>query len=172
MNRYRTDGAAGMTNLLRGKPGNHRLDDSLRVCVLALLRENYSDFGSTLAPEKVSERHNLSVSVETLRKWMIADGLWVSHARRKSRVYQPRYRCDCLGELIQIDGSHHDWFAGRAGKCCLLVFIDDATGRLMHLRFCETESAFDYMLATREYLSKHGKPVAFYSDKHAVFRVS
>ncbi|WP_261082641.1 ISNCY family transposase, partial [Serratia entomophila] len=94
------------------------------------------------------------------------------HARRKPRVYQPRYRRDCLGELIQIDGSHHDWFEGRASKCCLLVYIDDATGRLMHLRFCETESAFDYMLATREYIDKHGKPVAFYSDKHAVFRVS
>jgi hypothetical protein len=103
---------------------------------------------------------------------MITDGLWVPHSCRKPRVYQPRYRRDCLGELIQIDGSHHDWFEGRAAKCCLLVFIDDATGRLMHLRFCETESAFDYMVSTREYLDKHGKPVAFYSDKHAVFRVS
>lgn len=140
--------------------------------VLALLRENYSDFGPTLATEKLSERHQISISVETVRHWMIADGLWVPHARRKPRVYQPRYRRDCLGELIQIDGSHHDWFEGRASKCCLLVYIDDATGRLMHLRFCETESAFDYMLATREYLDKHGKPVAFYSDKHAVFRVS
>ena len=103
---------------------------------------------------------------------MTADGLWVPHAHRRPRVYQPRYRRDCLGELIQIDGSHHDWFEGRASKCCLLVYIDDATGRLMHLRFCQSESAFDYMLATREYVDKHGKPVAFYSDKHAVFRVS
>jgi hypothetical protein len=59
-------------------------------------------------------------------------------------VYQPRYRRDCLGELVQIDGSHHDWFEGRAPKCCLLVFMDDATGRLMHLRFCDSENAFDY----------------------------
>lgn len=103
---------------------------------------------------------------------MTADGLWVPHAHRRPRVYQPRYRRDCLGELIQIDGSHHDWFEGRASKCCLLVYIDDATGRLMHLQFCQSESAFDYMLATREYVDKHGKPVAFYSDKHAVFRVS
>lgn len=79
---------------------------------------------------------------------------------------------DCLGELIQIDGSHHDWFEGRAPKCYLLVYVDDATGRLMHLRFCQRESAFDYMMATRDYIDKHGKPVAFYSDKHAVFRVS
>ncbi len=66
---------------------------------------------------------------------MIADGLWVPHSKRKPRVYQPRYRRDCLGELVQIDGSHHDWFEGRADKCCLLVFINDATGRLMNLRF-------------------------------------
>ena len=90
----------------------------------------------------------------------------------QTSVYQPRYRRDCLGELIQIDGSHHDWFEGRSDKCCLLVFIDDATCRLMNLRFSETESAFDYMLTTREYLNEHGKPIAFYSDKHEIFRVN
>ena len=100
---------------------------------------------------------------------MTADGLWIPYSRRKPRVYQPRYRRDCLGELVQIDGSPHDWFEGRAPKCCLLVFVDDATGRIMHLRFGETESAFDYMLATREYVEKHGKPLAFYSDKHGIF---
>jgi hypothetical protein len=103
---------------------------------------------------------------------MIADGLWTPHSQRKPKVYQPRYRRDCLGELVQIDGSHHDWFEGRSDKCCLLVFIDDATSRLMNLRFSETESAFDYMLTTREYLNEHGKPVAFYSDKHSIFRVN
>ncbi len=172
MNRYRDTGAAGLANLRRGKPGTHRLDDSIRLNALTLLREKYADFGPSLATEKLRERHSISISVETIRHWMIADGLWVPHSRRKPRVYQPRYRRDCLGELVQIDGSHHDWFEGRAAKCCLLVFIDDATGRLMHLRFCETESAFDYMVSTREYIDKHGKPVAFYSDKHAVFRVS
>ncbi|CAI2793914.1 Integrase core domain [Serratia grimesii] len=170
--RYLAHGAAGLTSRKRGKPANNRAPDDIKLHVLTLLREKYGDFGPTLATEKLSERHQISISVETVRHWMIADGLWVPHARRKPRVYQPRYRRDCLGELIQIDGSHHDWFEGRASKCCLLVYIDDATGRLMHLRFCETESAFDYMLATREYIDKHGKPVAFYSDKHAVFRVS
>ncbi len=138
--------------------------------VLSLLHDNYSDFGPTLAAEKLRERHNITVSVETLRKWMTADGLWVPYSRRKPRVHQPRYRRDCLGELVQIDGSPHDWFEGRAPKCCLLVFVDDATSRLMHLRFGETESAFDYMMATREYLEQHGKPLAFYSDKHGIFR--
>ncbi len=98
---------------------------------------------------------------------MITDGLWVPHSQHKPRVYQPRYRRDCLGKLIQIDGAHHDWFEGRSDKCCLLVFIDDANGRLMNLRFSETESSFDYMVATREYLNEHRKPLTFYSDKHS-----
>lgn len=172
VNRFRDSGASGLASLRRGSPGNHKLPESLKLRVLALLHESYSDFGPTLAAEKLRERHDITVSVETLRKWMIVDGLWLPYSRRKPRVYQPRYRRDCLGELIQIDGSHHDWFEGRADKCCLLVYIDDATSRLLHLRFGETESAFDYMIATRQYLDKHGKPVAFYSDKHAIFRVS
>lgn len=126
--RYLSDGAAGIASRKRGKPANNRAPDDLRLLVLMLLREKYSDFGPTLATEKLSERHQISISVETVRHWMIADGLWVPHARRKPRIYQPRYRRDCLGELIQIDGSHHDWFEGRASKCCLLVYIDDATG--------------------------------------------
>ncbi|WP_157665768.1 ISNCY family transposase [Vibrio syngnathi] len=172
MNRLRKYGASGLAHRARGKPSNHRYSSDYRNAVLSLVRENYSDFSPTLAQEKLSELHNLPVSNETLRQWMIADGLWLPHAQRKPRVYQPRYRRDCLGELILIDGSHHDWFEGRSDKCCLLVFIDDATGRLMNLRFSETESAFDYMLATREYLNEHGKPIAFYSDKHSIFRVN
>ncbi|EXB40809.1 putative integrase [Acinetobacter baumannii 1440422] len=85
-------------------------------------------------------------------------------SKRLKRPYQPRYNRDCFGELIQIDGSHHDWFEGRAAKCCLLVFIDDATGKLQHLRFCESESTFDYMISTRLYVEQHGKPLAFYSQ--------
>ena len=103
---------------------------------------------------------------------MIAADLWIPRAKRLKRPYQPRYNRDCFGELIQIDGSHHDWFEGRAAKCCLLVFIDDATGKLQHLRFCESESTFDYMISTRLYVEQHGKPLAFYSDKHSVFRVN
>lgn len=101
---------------------------------------------------------------------MTAAGLWILHTRSQPRLYQPRHRRDCLGELIQINCPLHDWFEGRAPKCCLLVYVDDATGRLMHLHFCQSESAFDYIMATRVYVDKHGKPVAFYSDKHAVFR--
>lgn len=170
--RFRQFGAAGLVHKRRGKPSSNKISDNIRCRCLNLLHQYYSDFGPTLAHEKLLERHGMSVSLETLRQWMIADGLWVPHAKRKPRVYQPRHRRDCLGELIQIDGSHHDWFEGRSAKCCLLVYIDDATGRLMNLRFSETESAFDYMVATREYIAQHGKPTALYSDRHAVFHVS
>jgi hypothetical protein len=87
-------------------------------------------------------------------------------------VHQPRHRRDCVGELIQIDGSQHWWFETRGPRCTLLVYIDDATSRLMHLQFVETESTFDYFKATRTYLERYGKPIAFYSDKHGVFRVN
>ncbi|EJE8737512.1 ISNCY family transposase, partial [Vibrio vulnificus] len=172
MNRLRESGAASLVHGARGKPSNNRISSDYRQTILALVRKHYSDFSPTLAREKLIEIHNLPISNEALRQWMIADSLWVPHSQRQPRVYQPRYRRDCLGELIQIDGSHHDWFEGRSQKCCLLVFIDDATGRLMNLRFSETESAIDYMVTTREYLETHGKPLAFYSDRHAVFHNS
>lgn len=81
---------------------------------------------------------------------MISDGLWVPHLQRKPRIYQPRYRRDCFGEFIQNDGSHHYWFEERSDKYCLLVFIDDATDRLMNLRFSKSESAFDYIWSQHE----------------------
>jgi hypothetical protein len=103
---------------------------------------------------------------------MIADGLWIDRRHRLPSPHQPRRRRECLGELVQIDGSEHAWFEGRAPMCTLLAFIDDATSRIMALRFVASESAFDYFRAMRGYLEAHGKPVAFYSDKHSIFRVN
>jgi hypothetical protein len=113
----------------------------------------------------------VKVSAETLRKWMIEAGLWLSRKQRRT-FHQPRRRRESLGELIQIDGSEHRWFENRAEPCTLLVFIDDATGRLMQLRFVASESTETYFEALRGYLETHGCPVAFYSDKHTVFRVA
>ncbi|WP_118186248.1 ISNCY family transposase, partial [Paraburkholderia phosphatilytica] len=144
---------------------------NLRGRVIAIIRERYADFGPTLAREKLVECHGIRLAKETLRQWMYDAGLWVPRRQRPPKVFQPRNRRACLGELVQIDGSDHRWFEDRAPACTLLVFIDDATGRLMVLHFTATESTFSYFEAVRKYLEAHGKPVAFYSDKASVFYV-
>jgi hypothetical protein len=152
---------------------------AVRAAVLWVVRHNYADFGPTLATEKLAAEHGFSFSSETLRKWMIVDGLWRDRKQRR-RVHQPRPRRECVGELVQVDGSEHWWFEDRGPQCTLLVFVDDATSRLMHLQFVESESTpvqargrlFAYFHAARAYLEAWGKPVAFYSDKHGVFRVN
>jgi Winged helix-turn helix len=166
------DGATSLLSKRRGKPSNHRLPPEVRVLALSIVRERYADFGPTLAAEKLAELHGCLISHETLRGWMIADGLWVDRRHRLPSPHQPRRRRACLGELVQIDGSEHAWFENRGEACTLLAFVDDATSRLMQLRFVASESAFDYLRITRTYLEAHGKPVAFYSDKHGIFRVN
>ena len=124
-----------------------------------------------MAAEKLREDHGIALGRETLRQWMIEAGLWRDRKQRK-RIHQPRPRRECVGELVQVDGSEHWWFEDRGPQCTLLVFVDDATSRLMHLQFVESESTFAYFHAARAYLEAWGKPVAFYSDKHGVFRVN
>jgi hypothetical protein len=169
--RFAQEGAAGLESKQRGR-SNRRLPMELRKEALALVRARYADFGPTLAQEKLLEQHDIRVATETLRQWMIDDGIWLTRRQRKKRVQQPRHRRDCYGELVQIDGSDHHWLEDRGPRCVLLVYVDDATGKLMALRMCESESAFSYFHATRTYLERHGKPVAFYSDKAGVFRVN
>lgn len=169
--RYRAAGVAGLVSGKRGRPSNHQLPAGKAQRALALIRERYADFGPTLAAEKLYECHGIDLAVETVRTLMRAAGLWIPRRERPPRVHQPRNRRACLGELIQIDGSDHRWFEERAPACTLLVFIDDATGRLMTLHFTQTESTFSYFEALSKYLAAHGKPVAFYSDKASVFYV-
>lgn len=169
--RFREQGPEGLVSRKRGRPSNRKLTDKYRESVLSLVRDRYHDFGPTFACEKLIEKHKLKVSRETLRSWMIEAELWVPRRQRK-KVYQPRNRRACFGELIQIDGSDHEWFEDRAPRCTLLVFVDDATSQLTELRFVETESAFDYMASTRRHVERYGKPVAFYSDRHSVFHVA
>ncbi|MFC6144066.1 ISNCY family transposase [Paraburkholderia silvatlantica] len=168
--RYRESGAAGLTSRKRGRTGNRRLDTELAQRVLTIIRDRYADFGPTLACEKLWECHGIRLAKETVRRLMTEAGLWVPRRQRPPKVYQPRARRACLGELIQIDGSDHRWFEDRAPQCTLLVYVDDATSRLMHLHFTATESTFSYFEATRAYIERHGKPGAFYSDKASVFR--
>ena len=165
-------GAAGLVSRKRGRPSNRKLPSAVRDEALALVRARYADFGPTFAREKLVEQHGVIVSTETLRQWMIEAGLWVPRAQRPRRAHQPRYRRSCLGELVQIDGCDHEWFEDRGPRCTLLVYVDDATSRLMELRFVGSESAFDYFASTRAYLERYGKPVAFYSDQASIFRVT
>ncbi len=170
LKRFREDDPSGIRHQARGKPPNNRLHDAKRRYALDVIRESYADFGPTLAAEMLAEHHGVTVSRETLRKWMMADGLWLSRKERRT-FHQPRLRRECYGELIQVDGSDHHWFEDRGPPCTLLVFIDDATSTLMHLEFVTSESTFSYFCALERYLETYGRPVAFYSDKHTVFRV-
>ncbi len=165
---YEQDGARALASKHRGRPSNRRLSSELRREALATVRSQYVGFGPTLAHEKLTELHGLRLSVETLRHWMIEDGLWVPRARRAPRIQQPRRRRPCRGELIQIDGCDHEWFEERAGRCTLLVFVDDATGALMELLFCESESAFSYFAAMRSYLEQHELLARAFPKEHGV----
>ena len=171
LHKVRDEGAVAVRHKLRGRPSNNRISALKRDYILSLIRSDYPDFGPTLAAEKLACGHGIRVSSESLRTWMMAAGLWQNRTHRR-RVHQPRLRREALGELIQIDGSEHRWFEDRGPACTLLVFIDDATGALMHLRFVRSESTESYFAALADYLKEHGLPVAFYSDKHSVFRVN
>ena len=169
---YKAQGARGLVSQRRGKPSNHQLDAEVRQKVIDLIYEHYRDFGPTLAHEKLTEKHELRISRESVRKLMIAEGLWKPKRAKQPSTHQMRERRACFGELVQIDGSDHDWFEGRGPKCTLLVYIDDATGQLGELWFVPDETFFAYCEASRHYFERHGKPVAFYSDKHGIFRVN
>ncbi|RME05332.1 MAG: ISNCY family transposase [Bacteroidetes bacterium] len=170
--KYRRHGAASLIHGNRGRASNRRIREEIKQSALALVRERYWDFGPTLAQEKLVEKHGFTMSVETLRQWMIADGLWHAKAKKQPRAFQLRLRRPRVGELIQIDGSPHDWFEGRAPECTLIVFIDDATSKLMEMRFVPAETTEAYMDCLRHYLDRYGRPVSFYSDKHSVFRIN
>lgn len=169
---YRKSGAKGLVSQRRGKPGNHRLDEMVKQQARDLIYAHYTDFGPTLAHEKLVEKHGLKISDESVRQLMILEGLWKPKRAKAVKIHQMRERRACFGELVQIDGSDHDWFEGRGPRCTLLVFIDDATGKLGELWFVPHESFFGYAEATRHYLMRYGRPVTFYSDKHGIFRVN
>ena len=169
---YRQSGAEGLISKRRGKPSNNRLNAEVKKQSIDLIYSQYHDFGPTLAHEKLTEKHDLKLSVETVRKLMITEGLWKPKKAKKLVVHQMRERRACLGELVQLDGSPHKWFEERGEACNLLAFIDDATGRLMELYFTPGETTFSYFAATQRYLPRYGKPVAFYSDKNSIFKVN
>lgn len=137
VNRYRREGPAGLTSRHRNRPSNRQLAPGLANLALTIIRERYADFGPTLTCEKLRERHGVRIGTETVRRLMSDAGLWIPRKLRPPKVYQPRNRRHCVGELVQIDGSEHAWFEDRAPKCTLLVYVDDATSRLLQLAFRE-----------------------------------
>jgi transposase len=137
---YKEQGDPGLLSKKRGKPSNHQLSPGVKSRALEIIYQFYRDFGATLTHEKLTEEHELKLSLSSVRNIMISNQIWEPKKLRKAVVHQMRERRAREGELVQIDGSPHDWFEGRAPKCTLLVYIDDATGKLLQLHFTEAES--------------------------------
>jgi transposase len=167
--KVREHGAAGLISRRRGQTSNRRIPQLQRDHFVGLVRQHYGDFSPELAREYLAQEHGFTHSTETLRTWMIQDGLWQSKPRKVARLHSPRERRPRRGELVQIDGSHHDWFEGRAPKCCLIAFIDDATGEVLGARFSLTETTQAYFEVLRRHVQAHGVPLALYSDRHSIF---
>ena len=168
---YKLHGAKSLVHKARGKVSNNKIDQKKLDEAITLIRDKYWDFGPTLANEKLDKIHKIELSVEKLRQEMIRTGIWKSRKRRKVDSHQLRERRACFGELVQLDGSPHDWFEGRGPKCNLNVMIDDATNTSI-CRFSNTETAQDYFRLLEEYIAKYGLPRAIYADKHSIFRVN
>ncbi len=149
---WQDSGDAGLVSRQRGRVSPRRLKDEALVRVLSLLEGAYRGFGPTLAAEKLGERDAIKVSRETIRRLQIEHGLGRPRQRRGGKAHPLRERRARFGELIQIDGSPHDWFEGRGPRCSLIVFIDDATGRLTDLRFAPTETTRVYLEALRAHV--------------------
>lgn len=172
LSRYKKDGVEGVIHKLRGLPGNHQADSKILDTALSIVRSKYADFSIIMAHEKLVKHHAFPYSHETLRLAMINGGMWKPRNKPQLVVHPIRQRRRCEGELVQIDGSPHDWFEGRAEYCNLIVFIDDATGKLKYLQFVPHETTIAYMDGLSHYIQENGKPLALYSDRHGIFRVN
>lgn len=168
---YHRHGPISVRSKKRGQPSNRRYGEALREQVLALEAGRYQGFGPTLLAEYLAREHAIVLSVETLRQWLIQAGRWMAKAKRKN-VHRPRDRRPRFGELVQIDGSPHDWFEGRAPRCTMIVFIDDATSKTVYARLVPAETTQAYFEAIQAHLSQYGRPLAYYSDRHSIFRVN
>ena len=165
--RMEREGDRGIVHKLRGRPSNRRIGQETRSKAVSIYRERYGDFGPTLAAEKLLE-HGVKISEDTLRRWLIEEGLWKGR-RRRPRHRSRRERRECFGELVQADGCPHDWLEGRGPRMTLLVMIDDATSKAV-ARFYDGETLQGYMDLLDRYLRKHGRMAAMYVDGNSIFR--
>ena len=170
LQRVRTEGDAGLVHRGRGKPSNRRMPEQVKAKVLTLYAQRYGDFGPTLAAEKLAERHGITISDETLRLWLRARG--IDHFTRRTRPHRAwRERRAHRGELVQLDGSHHDWFEGRGSRCVLMAYIDDASSRV-YARFYAYEGTIPAMDSFTRYVTRYGIPLAVYADRHSTYQSS
>jgi hypothetical protein len=168
--RFRREGVTGLNSKHYGQLPGNRISDETREAVSALAAGIYTGFGPTLLQEKLKEMDGIVMSVESVRQIMMTHGHWQGKRAAPLQRHPMRERRARFGELIQIDGSPHDWFEGRSENCTLLVFIDDATGKLTHLQFVPTETSLGYMRGLYQHIQQHGLPMALYSDRHSIFR--
>ena len=166
----REEGDKGIINRSRGRPSNRRLSAAAKERVIVLYKEKYSDFGPTLAAEKILELDGIRLSDETLRNWLIEAGLWKKR-RKRSAYRQWRPRRSCFGEMVQMDGSHHDWLEGRYPKLVLMGYIDDATNTI-YAKFYDYEGTMPAMDSFRSYVKKYGLPMSVYLDRHTTYKSS
>jgi transposase len=160
--RVKQAGDQGLAHRGRGKPSNRRVPDTVKTTVLTLDEKRYADFGPTLATEKLAERHGITLSDETLRRWLRERG--ITHCTRRKRPHRAwRERKAHVGELLQLDGSHHDWFEGRGPRCVLMAYIDDASSRV-YARFYTYEGTIPAMDSFQRYVQQYGIPLAIYVD--------
>lgn len=161
-------GDQGLAHRGRGKPSNRRIPETVKTKALTLYAQRYGDFGPTLAAEQLAERHGIAVHAETLRGWLLAKG--VTHFQRRPRPHRAwRERKAHVGALLQLDGSHHDWFEGRGPRCALMAYIDDASSRVF-ARFYEYEGTIPAMDSFERYVRRYGVPHSVYTDNHTTYR--
>ena len=171
--RYKSKGEEGLIHLGRGRPSGRQMDNKLKEQIAELMiQEEFNEFGPTLFQETLEEEHGIKVSREWIRQQMMLKGRWQPKKAKKAQYHPRRKRRSRRGELIQLDGSYEDWFEDRGPRCCLLVMIDDATSEIMAMQFVKHETTLDYFEIMKEYINRYKRPLALYSDRHSIFKVS
>jgi transposase len=171
LKKYKAIGPSSLVHKLRGKRSNRRIAQTEVDRAIKVIKEKYWDFGPTFAHEKLLQEHEVDFSVETLRQAMITAGIWIPKTRKRQNHHPLRERRSCFGSLVQVDGSPHNWFEDRGPRCNLNVMVDDATNICL-LRFSKAEDTQSYFQTLMDYLPTYGLPLAFYIDKHSVFKVN
>jgi transposase len=169
---YEQNGLQALISKKRGCASNRSYPNEHKQKILGIVQARYSDFGPTLATENLAERDGIQLGKETLRRWLIEAKLHKPKRKPEHSIHLPRERRSYIGALVQIDGSLHDWFEGRSGKCTLITFIDDATSTIQYMQFFQAETTVAYLSSLVVYLKRLGIPMSLYSDKHGIFKVN